>query len=162
MMELFSESLWSWIWKDKKRSLQDLQKAWVEYHRIIELHRISPNIMNYRLLRCHLWFTNRKVRPIQESQQSIIHKQSNHPPSITKQIPAMVIKRISNISCDKECFDKAAPDYNNALKNSSFNENIKFTPRLPNRRKLSRNILWFNPPFNSNVKTNIGKYFCNS
>ena len=42
-------------------------------------------------------------------------------------------KRISNISCDKESFDKAAPDYNNALKNSGFNENIKFTPRPPKR-----------------------------
>ena len=71
----------------------------------------------------------------------------------------MISKRISNISCDKECFDKAAPVYNNALKNSGFNENIKFTPRPPKRRKRSRNILWFNPPFSSNVKTNIGKIF---
>ena len=35
-----------------------------------------------------------------------IHKQSKHPPSITKQISSMINKRISNISCDKECFDK--------------------------------------------------------
>ena len=28
----------------------------------------------------------------------------------------MVSKKISNISCNKECLDKAAPDYNNALK----------------------------------------------
>ena len=88
-----------------------------------------------------------------------IHKQSNHPPSITKQIPAMISKGISNISCDKECFDKAAPVYNNALKNSSFNENIKFTPQPPKRRKYSRNILWFNLPFSSNVRTIIGKIF---
>ena len=46
-----------------------------------------------------------------------IHKQSNQPPSITKHIPAMISERISNISCDKECFGKAALDYNNALKN---------------------------------------------
>ena len=46
-----------------------------------------------------------------------IHKQSNQSPSITKHIPAMISERISNISCDKECFDKAALDYNNALKN---------------------------------------------
>ena len=52
--------------------------------------------------------------------------------------------------------NQAATDYNNALKNSCFNENIKFTLRPP-QRKRSRNILWFNPPFSSNVKTNIGK-----
>ena len=46
----------------------------------------------------------------------------------------MVSKRISNISCDKEYFDKAAPDYNKALKNSDFNKTIKFTPRPPKRR----------------------------
>ena len=124
-------------------------------------------------IECNLWITNfqdvtsnlgtRKYYPHRKVNNELlyIHKQSNHP-SITKEIPAMINKRISNISCDKECFDKAAPDYNNALRNSNFNENIKFTPRLPNRRKLSRNILWFNPPFNSNVKTNTGKYFCNS
>ena len=38
-----------------------------------------------------------------------INKQLHHPPSIAKPIPAMISKRISNISCDKECFDKAAP-----------------------------------------------------
>ena len=70
----------------------------------------------------------------------------------------MISKRTSNISCDKECFNKDAPVYNNALKNSGFNENIKFTPRSP-KRKRSRNILCFNPPFSSNVKTNIGKIF---
>ena len=53
------------------------------------------------------------------------------PPSITKQFPAIISKRLSYISCDKECFDKAAPGYNNALKNSDFNENFKFTPKPP-------------------------------
>ena len=31
-----------------------------------------------------------------------IHKQSNHPPSIIKQIPSMISKRVSDISCDSE------------------------------------------------------------
>ena len=53
--------------------------------------------------------------------------------------------------------DKAA--YNGALKNRCFNENIKFTPRPFQRSKRSGNILWFNPPFSSNLKTNIGKIF---
>ena len=37
-----------------------------------------------------------------------IHKQSNHPPSITKQIPAMISKRIYGVSCNEKCFDEAA------------------------------------------------------
>ena len=47
-----------------------------------------------------------------------IHKQSNHPVSITRKIPAVVSKIISNILFKKESFDKAAPDYNNVLKNT--------------------------------------------
>ena len=45
-----------------------------------------------------------------------INKHSNHPPSIINQIPSMVSNRISENSCDKNHFDKAAPDYNIALK----------------------------------------------
>ena len=81
------------------------------------------------------------------------HKQSNHPSSITKQIPDIISKRLSNVTCDKECFDNTAPNHRT---HSGFNKNIKSTPQ-PQKRKRSRSILWFNPPFSSNVKTNIDK-----
>ena len=38
----------------------------------------------------------------------------------------MISKLLSDISSDKEHFDKAAPIYNDALKNSGFNEALKF------------------------------------
>ena len=70
-----------------------------------------------------------KYYPSRKGSNQLLHinKESNHPPNITKQIPSMVSRRISNISCSKEYFDKAAPAYNNALKISGFNENIEFT-----------------------------------
>ena len=68
---------------------------------------------------------------------------------------------MSDISSDKEHFDKAAPIYNEALKISGFNETLKFLPTLPTRRHRIRNIIWFNPSFSSNVKTNVGKLFLN-
>ena len=40
-----------------------------------------------------------------------INKQSNHPPSIIKQIPSMISKRVSDI--DSDHFYKAAPDWFN-------------------------------------------------
>ena len=87
-----------------------------------------------------------------------INKQSNHPPTIIKQIPSMVRKKISDISCTKECFNKAAPAYNNALKFSGFNENIQFTLTPPQpRTNRNRTIIWFNPSYSVNVKTNIGR-----
>ena len=88
-----------------------------------------------------------------------IHKQSNHPPSIIKQIPSMISKRISDISCDSDHFNKAAPDYNTALKKSGFNENIKYSPCQLKQRNRKREIIWFNLPYSANVKTNVGKLF---
>ena len=87
------------------------------------------------------------------------NKQSNHPPTITKQMPSMISRRISDISCNKEYFDKAAPPYKNALKVSGFNENIEFTSTPPLRRNSSKKIIWFNPPYGVNVNTNIGRIF---
>ena len=39
-------------------------------------------------------------------------------------------------------------------KNSSVNENDKHE-----KKKRKRNIIWYNPPYSANVKTNIGKTF---
>ena len=88
-----------------------------------------------------------------------INKQSNHPPTLIKQIPSMVNRAISDISCNKGYVDKAAPGYNNALKFSDLNENIQFTSATPPRRNRNRKIIWFNPPYIVNVKTNIGRIF---
>ena len=46
----------------------------------------------------------------------------------------MVSRRISDISCSKEYFDKAAYVYNNGLKLSIFDENNDFTSTPPTRR----------------------------
>ena len=82
------------------------------------------------LCRCHLWFT--KV----SNELLYIYKQSNHPPSITEQIPAMISKRIPNVSCNKKCFDKATPDYSNAHKTADYN-NAHKTPDYNNAHKTA-------------------------
>ena len=55
-----------------------------------------------------------------------INAKSNHPPSILKQIPAAISKQISNNSSNKQIFQKAAPCYNNILKNCGYKEKIQF------------------------------------
>ena len=92
-----------------------------------------------------------------------VHKKSNHPPSILKNIPDSINKRLSEISSDRECFDNAKTMYQEALNKSGYNYNLcykeshKDTQR--SRRNRPRNILWYNPPFSKNVKTNVGKCF---
>ena len=91
-----------------------------------------------------------------------INSKSNHPPSILKQLPGMISDRISSISCDATEFEKAKRMYDDSLKKSGFQEEISFrqthdSSARPHNRK--RQIIWFNPPYNERVKTNIGKTF---
>ena len=47
---------------------------------------------------------------------------SNHPPKIIKQIPASISRRISDLSCNKEVFERAKPYYDERLKSSGYRE----------------------------------------
>ena len=92
-----------------------------------------------------------------------VHRESNHPPSIIKNIPLAINKRLNKISSSKESFDKAAPVYQEALTKSGYEHKLEFSeaaneqPR--DRRNRRRNITWYNPPFSKHVKTNVGKKF---
>ena len=71
----------------------------------------------------------------------------------------MVGARLSKLSCSTEEFTKVKPDYQEALKKSGYDQEIKYDVTSKKRRRRSRKIIWFNPPYNMNVKTNIGKAF---
>ena len=91
-----------------------------------------------------------------------VHKQSNHPPQILKNIPESVNRRLSDISSSKEIFERAAKPYQEALNKSGYNYTLNFDPKNEDRtkkRKRSRKITYFNPPFSQNVRTNIGAKF---
>ena len=87
-----------------------------------------------------------------------INANSNHPPSIIRQIPGSISTRISGSSCDSDEYSKTSQLYNDALKSSGYKEKIQYD-RNQNQRKRSRNIIWFNPPFSQNVQTNVVKSF---
>ena len=82
---------------------------------------------------------------------------SNHPPQIIKQLPASISNRLSNYSSNKQVFEKALreSDYKNVSLIYTDKKHIK------QKRNRSRNIIWFNPPFNKNVSTNVAKRFLN-
>jgi len=91
-----------------------------------------------------------------------IHKSSNHPPAIIKNIPLAINKRLSCISSDEANFNSEIGPYQQALKDSGYSYKLKYTkdnttPKL--NRKRSRKITWFNPPYNKAVTTNIGQRF---
>ena len=94
-----------------------------------------------------------------------VNKNSNHPPNILKNIPESVNKRLSSISANKTVFEKAAPPYQKALKNSGYDYKMKFENKNDGNKKSDqkkprrKKATWFNPPYSNNVKTNVGKQF---
>ena len=81
-------------------------------------------------------------------------------------------QRLTNISCNKNVFDRNVDIYQAALKSSGFAEKITFNHQKEEAnnvnmgeknqaRKRKRAIIWYNPPYSMNVKTNIGKTFSN-
>ena len=89
-----------------------------------------------------------------------VNTNSNHPPKVLKNIPKGINTRLSNISSSEEVFDRAKPAYQSALNASGYDYQLHYSPQPRRARKSrGRNVIWFNPPFNSNVKTNVGKEF---
>ena len=109
-----------------------------------------------------------------------VHVQSNHPPNIIEQIPKSISNRISLNSCNETVFKEAATYYDNILNNCGYSEQISYSPEnnenktdsngnettpseneASTRRKRSRNVIWFNPPFCNSVETKVGRVFLN-
>ncbi len=94
-----------------------------------------------------------------------VHKHSNHPPSIIKNLPEMINKRLSNISSNKTVFDQAKGEYERALRLSGYNAHLEFNCDAPSattegkKKRRQRKVMWYNPPFSSNVSTDIGRRF---
>ena len=59
-----------------------------------------------------------------------INIRSNHPPNIIADIAKAVSKRLTNISCNKNVFDRNVGIYQVALKNTGFDAKITFFHQL--------------------------------
>ena len=73
-----------------------------------------------------------------------IHKDSNHPPSIMKELPKMIGKRLSKLSYSEEEFRNVTAPYEKALLESGHNEKLVYENEVPdsqNKRKRKRNVL---------------------
>ena len=74
-------------------------------------------------------------------------------------------KHISEILSNEEIFNKSIKIYSKTLKESGFTDELKYLSNYvqelgnKNRRKRKRKLIWFNPPYSKNVKTNVGKVF---
>eukprot|EP00745_Piridium_sociabile_P013986 TRINITY_DN2060_c0_g1_i4.p1 TRINITY_DN2060_c0_g1~~TRINITY_DN2060_c0_g1_i4.p1 ORF type:complete len:436 (-),score=96.63 TRINITY_DN2060_c0_g1_i4:282-1589(-) len=102
-----------------------------------------------------------------------VNMKSNHPPSVKRNIPKGINKRLSTLSASKAVFNEAAKDYQQALKSSGHSHKLSYDEQITEQetetkpknkqesksRGRKRDIIWFNPPYDGTVKTNVGKEF---
>ena len=89
-----------------------------------------------------------------------VHADFNHPPNIIRNIPAAIERRISTLSSNADVFNEASGLYNDALKSCRYKKTMKYS-KEKERKKRTRKILWFNPPYSKSVKTNVAGRFLN-
>ena len=76
-----------------------------------------------------------------------IDRKSNHPPTIIKEMPKAISKRISDISSSEVAFNESIPIYSDAFRKSGFHDNITSFPKTTNtktnkRKSRKRKIIW--------------------
>ena len=86
---------------------------------------ISTNLKICNFLDVTLNLTDGTYYPYRKPNNETLYidRNSNHPPTIIKHLPAAIGRRISDISSTKEPFNKAKPHYESALKQSGHDEN---------------------------------------
>ena len=111
---------------------------------------IETNLKAANFLDLTLGLKSGKYYPFRKPSDTpvYVHKMSNHPPSILKNIPSALSRRITDISSDKAIFDQATPIYNSALKASGYSENITF---LESRKQA--------PPISGEARNDLGMCF---
>ena len=92
-----------------------------------------------------------------------VHCKSNHPPSIIKNIPKGVNRRLSVNSANEDLFEATIPIYQEALKNAGYDYELKYEQpsdsREQSNNKRYRRKTYFNPPYSKNLRTNAGQQF---
>ena len=95
-----------------------------------------------------------------DDETSYINVHSDHPPSIIKQLPLSIERRLSTISSSEEVFDQSKGYYQEALRKGGHTHELKYNPpEARGRRNRARKVIWYNPPYSKTVKTNIGRKF---
>ena len=87
---------------------------------------------------------------------------SNHAPQIIKHLTQTISESLSRNSSSAKIFEQSKPDYEEALKKCSYKAKLQYRqPNLQqnNTRRRTRKMIWFNPSFSLDVKTNVAKMF---
>jgi len=95
---------------------------------------------------------NESYKPYTKPNNKIlyVHRQSNHPPAVLKNIPLNINKMLTNISSSKEVFEESIAPYQQALKESGYDHKLTYNPspeRPPRNKKANKKRHMVQPPF---------------
>ena len=109
--------------------------------------------------------TDSSYRPFNKTNNEInyIHKQSNHPTSIIKQLSLSVERRLSKLSSNEKNLNDSIPIYQEALIKAGYNHKLPYQKhdQKKDNPQQRRQIIWLNPLYSKNVTTKVGKFFLN-
>ena len=98
-----------------------------------------------------------------------VNRLSNHPPAVIKNIQRNVNDCLNILSSDEKMFNESKPKYREALKASGYSHDLKYEKkdihainnnnREKKKRSRKRQVWWFNPPWDSQVASNVGAKF---
>ena len=126
---------------------------------------IKCNLKIFDYLDGTLNLLNSTYKPFSKPNNEInyIHKESNHPSSIIKQIPS-IESRLSSLVSNEKTFNESTPINQEALKKLGYDYKLKYqknTSTTNSKQKRKRNIILFHLPYSINVATNVGRFFLN-
>ena len=92
-----------------------------------------------------------------------INVSSNHPSQIIKHLVNTINGRLPTNSSSEKVFNESKSYYEDALNKSCYKTQLEY--KIPstsinrNSKNRKRKIVWFNPPYNQRVSTNVALTF---
>ena len=90
--------------------------------------RIQCNLKIFDYLDCTFNLNNRTYQPYRKpnDETTFIYIESNHPPSIIKQVPIALEKHLSQLSSNENIFNQTAPYYEQVLQKSGYMNKLTY------------------------------------
>ena len=102
---------------------------------------VSANLKVVQFLDVEFNLSEESFKPYLKPNQNplYVNINSNHPHSVTKNIPVAVNRRLCALSSDEKMFKSVAPIYQAALNNAGYKHTLVYTPVVVNEKKKKKN-----------------------
>ena len=126
---------------------------------------ITTDLVEVNFLDVTFNLLNETYRPRRKPNDELkyINVSSNHPPQIIKQLVNTINDRLSRNSSSEKVFNEFKSYYEDALNKNGYKTQLEY--KIPstsinrNSKNRKRKIIWFNPPYNQSVSTNVAQTF---